>query len=179
MTRAVVRVAELPTVLFTFNLEAKVPAVLLIVLSDEPSRERVRLAPPKVPEELKALSPWTMRVMAEAGLESVPAVKVRLPVSVQEEARTIVAVPVSLLIVMPPNVTEPQVKVVLSVPAPSAKVRRRPFGNVPEDTSKLPSTEMVLPEEYVTTPLEPLVNDPPVTQLVPLCVIVPLLVKVW
>jgi len=145
IARAVVKVAELPTVLFTFNLEAKVPAVLLIVLLDEPSKESVRLAPPKVPEELKALSPWTVNVIAEAGLERVPAVKVREPVTVQLPPRSIVVGELFLLMVRSPNVTEPQVKVELSILVSSTNVRVSPLGKVPVETSRLPATDIVEP----------------------------------
>lgn len=57
VTSAVVNVTILPTVLFIFNLEAKVPAVLLIVVLVPPSRDNVKLEPPKVCVEEKEALP--------------------------------------------------------------------------------------------------------------------------
>ena len=74
------------------------------------------------------------------------------------------------------KVTLPQVRVVLLLVSSSIKVKVNPEGKVPRLTSRLPPTDIVVPE-YVTTPEEPLVNPPSVTQPVPEWVMVPLLVR--
>ena len=60
--KVVESIAGLVLDLFTLNIDPKVPAVLDTVEVAEPSKDSVRFAPPKVPEELNAASPWTMRV---------------------------------------------------------------------------------------------------------------------
>src|SRR3989344_5955323 len=52
----------------------------------------------------------------------------------------------SLVIITWVNVTEPQVMVVSSFPEASVKVTVKPEGNVPEDTSKFPPTDIAEPE---------------------------------
>ena len=75
-----------------------------------------------------------------------PAVNVRFPVSVQDEPKIISPGPeASLLIVRPPKVTEPQVKVVSSAALLSVKVIILPDGKVPWLTSSGPAKEAVVP----------------------------------